>query len=76
MELKSKNIVYRKTNATDGILMLIDNIGNSDFIPIGNYIQFLSTKKINRKWRKFELRLRRRYAHNPMLQRMLDASHQ
>lgn len=75
MELRPKNIAYRKINDSEGSLILVDNIGNSDFIPICKYIQFLATNKINRKWRNFELRLKRDYAHNPALQEMLASSH-
>lgn len=75
MELRPKNIAYRKTSDSEGILILVDNIGNSDFIPICRYVQFLATNKINRKWRNFEQRLRRDYAHNPALQQILASSH-
>jgi len=54
MTLKPKNIVYEKLTPEKGRLIIIDNIGNSDFIPFCNYNTFLARIKISRKWRKFE----------------------
>jgi len=34
--------------------LIIDNIGNSDFIPICNYIDWMATRKLHRKWQRFE----------------------
>ena len=52
--LKPQNIVYKKTNESEGFLVVIDNIGNSDFIPICNYVDWMATRKIHRKWQRFE----------------------
>lgn len=73
--LKAKNIVYKRINYTEGILVLVDNRGNSDFIPICNYINFFAKKKILRKWQCFESTLLATYPHNKMLYRMLTSSH-
>ena len=54
ISLKPQNIVYKKTNESEGFLVIIDNIGNSDFIPICNYIDWMATRKIRRKWQRFE----------------------
>ena len=52
--LKPQNIVFKKTNESEGFLVVIDNIGNSDFIPICNYVGWMATRKIHRKWQRFE----------------------
>ena len=52
--LKPQNIVYKKTNESEGFLVVIDNIGNSDFIPICNYIDWMATRKIHRNWQRLE----------------------
>jgi hypothetical protein len=52
--LTPPNIVYKKTRESEGFLVVIDNIGNSDFIPICNYVAWMATRKIHRKWRRFE----------------------
>ena len=61
MSLKPQNIVYQKINPTQGKLVVIDNIGNSDFIPICNYLDSFATRKIRRKWQRFEESLSKDY---------------
>ena len=73
MTLSPKNIIYKKTAAHAGRLVLIDNIGNSDFIPICNYIHYLAKKKISRKLLRFEQTVLKMCAHNKALhQRLLS----
>ncbi|MDX1484322.1 MAG: YrbL family protein [Alphaproteobacteria bacterium] len=52
--LKAKNILCNKPDRESVRLVLCDNIGNTDFIPICSFVDFLATKKIIRKWRRFE----------------------
>jgi hypothetical protein len=54
ISLKPQNIVFKKTNESGGFLVIIDNIGNSDFIPICNYVNWMAKRKIHRKWQRFE----------------------
>ena len=75
MDLKPENILYKKTSDKDGHLIIIDNIGNSDFIPVCNYVGYLATKKILRKWHRFEHHILHIYAYNKALQKMLTSSH-
>ena len=44
MSLADHNMVFRKVNATEGALVLVDNIGNSDFIPVASYINYFAKK--------------------------------
>ncbi len=71
MDLKPKNLVYKKIDASNGVLVVIDNIGNSDFIPICNYVDFMAMQKIRRKWQQFEESLVKNYSPNRDLQQML-----
>ncbi len=73
MTLSPKNIMYKKTAANEGRLILIDNIGNSDFIPICNYIDSLAKKKITRKLLRFEQTVLKMCAHNDALQKSLSS---
>jgi len=57
MAMKPKNILYQLSKSGQGKLFIIDNIGNSDFIPICNYVPFLANKKIIRRWERFMLKL-------------------
>ena len=71
MTLKSKNILFKKMSHKAARLVIIDNIGNSDLIPICDYSAYFSRKKILRKWMRFESSLLNTYAHNEALHRML-----
>ena len=72
MSIKPDNIALKKVNASEGHLVVIDNIGNSDFIPICNYVDFMAVRKIRRKWRRFKDSLAIDYAGNRELQEMLE----
>ena len=65
MALKPQNIVYKKINESEGILVVIDNIGNSDFIPICNYVNWMAAQKIRRKWQRFEDSIKKDYLKPP-----------
>ena len=65
MALKPQNIVYKKINESEGILVVIDNIGNSDFIPICNYVNWMAAQKIRRKWQRFEDSIEKDYLKPP-----------
>lgn len=54
MTLKPKNIVFRRLSNKSGELVIVDNIGNSDFIPISSYVPALARRKTQRKWTRFE----------------------
>ena len=74
MSIKPNNIVFKKTTASEGGLVIIDNIGNSDFIPICNYVAFMARRKIRRKWKRFEQTLTQEYPHNRDLFQVLRNS--
>ena len=73
MTLKPKNILFQQTSATKAKLVIVDNIGNSDFLPIANYSAVFARRKIQRKWRRFEQSMRRDYATNEALGKVLDS---
>ncbi len=73
MTIKAKNILYQRTAATDGRLVIVDNIGNSDLIPICDYVGFLGRMKIRRKWRRFEALLLKEYPQNDLIRRKLGS---
>lgn len=72
MTLKAKNMVYCRTSDDSSRLVVVDNIGNSDFIPVCNWLDRAARIKIRRKWRQFEARLRTKYAFNPVLQHLIE----
>lgn len=71
MRLKPKNISCQNNGSGMFRLFVVDNIGNSDFIPICNYSKYMARKKITRKWKDFEHRMLDTYKHNKALHRML-----
>ena len=74
MTLKPKNILFQRAAESAGKLVIVDNIGNSDFLPIADYSAFFARRKIQRKWRRFEQSMRRDYSSNPELGKVLDAA--
>jgi hypothetical protein len=64
MTLKTKNILFQLDSPETGKLVIVDNIGNSDFIPAVKYSARLASWKIERKWQRFERSLHVDYAAN------------
>lgn len=57
MNLKDYNILYRKTGRNEGYLVVIDNIGESEFFPVASLFNFLHRRKIDRIFSRFFSRL-------------------
>lgn len=72
MTLKTKNILFQRTTEGADKLVVVDNVGNSDFIPLTNYSRSLARMKIRRKWRRFEQSVRIQHASNRALPSLLD----
>jgi len=60
-DLKESNLLWQKGDDGGGKLIIVDGVGNSEFIPVSNFIQAMRLRKISRKWNKFERQLRARY---------------
>ena len=69
--IKAKNVLYHRRDAENGCLMIIDNIGNTEFIPYANYIGYFARAKTARKWRRFEAHTIEHYPSNPFIGAML-----
>ena len=61
MTLHPRNILCQRKGGAITKLVICDDIGNSDFIPICNYSHYLAKLKITRKWEKFEKLLSTKY---------------
>ncbi len=59
-ELKPRNIVCIKKDKLIESCVIVDDIGNTEFIPVSSYFLFLARSKINRKWHRFESSLNER----------------
>lgn len=76
MTIKSKNILFQHQSTDQNRLVIIDNIGNSTFIPIANYIGFFAKSKIERTWQRFLKSLIRENTHNPLITNLVnDVNH-
>ena len=72
MSIKPKNIIYQRQNEQTGTAVIIDNIGNSDAIPLASYCRAFGKIKMTRKWHKFVALLRRDYPENSVLQAQIN----
>ncbi len=71
MTLKPKNMVLQLRN--DGMrCLIIDNIGNSDILPISSYIRFFGRKKIERKWGKFKGLLSKKFTNQSNAKKIIS----
>lgn len=67
MSIKPKNLLYQKKNGLQGRIYIVDNIGNSDLLPISSYSRYFGQRKLIRKWKKFQLLLMKSYPHSPLV---------
>ncbi len=67
MTLKTKNILFQRGVDGQGKLVIVDNVGNSDFIPAADHSAFLARLKIQRKWHRFEKVLRESHPGNKVV---------
>ena len=71
MSIKPKNIIYQRQDERSGVAVIIDNIGNSDAIPLASYCRTFGKIKMTRKWNKFIALLQKDYSENSLLQTQL-----
>lgn len=70
--LAHRNIVCLNIDSQISKLYIVDNIGNTEFIPISSFIGFYARNKINRKWRRFEQKLLSNFPENKALERIIQ----
>lgn len=61
MGLKSRNILYQRSSCEQAELVIVDDIGCSEVLPLALYFKSLARRKILRKWQRFETELLRDY---------------
>jgi hypothetical protein len=71
--LAHRNIVCQRNGSGIYNLAIVDNIGNSEFIPISNYVDFLAERKIHKKWQRFEKRQLEEFTDNTALRKIFEA---
>ena len=65
MTIKPKNILLQFESETQAKLVVVDNVGTSDFIPVCQYVRSLARSKTNRKWQRFIKASIAEYPDNP-----------
>lgn len=73
MTIKSKNILFQQHTVKQNRLIIIDNIGNSTFIPIANYISLFAVRKIERTWQRFLKSIIKENANNKWISQLVQA---
>ncbi|AOS82848.1 hypothetical protein BIU88_00985 [Chlorobaculum limnaeum] len=53
-ELKLDNVVFQRISEGRCRLVLIDGVGNNQFLPLANYSRTFARRMLKRKWRQFE----------------------
>lgn len=71
MDLDPANILAQRRGGNIYSLYLIDNICNTELIPISTYVQYFARKKIGRKWGRFENHLAKAFNHNRLLTKII-----
>ncbi|WP_251360087.1 YrbL family protein [Kangiella sp. TOML190] len=59
-ELNPKNIVCVNNGGNIEKAIIVDDIGNTEFLPISSYSSYFGRRKIHRKWRRFEEHLKQK----------------
>lgn len=72
MTIKSKNILFQHISEQKSRLVIIDNIGNSTFIPIANYVPYFAKAKIERTWHRFLKSLIKENPNNNLIKNLVD----
>lgn len=70
--LKAKNLVYQVASPEGGRLYIVDNIGNTEALPLATHVPYFALKKIGRKWARFEQDLNAEYPDNPLIGGIID----
>jgi hypothetical protein len=76
MNIKPYNILCQKNESGNFRSFLIDNIYNSELIPISTYSHYFAKHKILRKWQRFENIILNTFKNNNALRHKLAGSMQ
>ncbi len=63
-ELKADNLVYQRLTPLCGKIVIIDGVGNNEFLPLANYSSLFARRTVRRKWGKFRRSFPEHYSGN------------
>ncbi|MBF0586869.1 hypothetical protein INT08_06285 [Prosthecochloris sp. N3] len=72
-ELKADNLVYQKRDDGQGKIVLVDGLGNNEFLPLADYSRLFAWRMHRRKWRKFKNSLLQHYPGNCLASALFDS---
>ena len=72
-ELKADNLVFMRLDRESARIVLVDGVGNNEFLPIANYSNLFAKRTLSKKWGKFMHGLRREYPDNGAVGEVVDA---
>ena len=72
VDIKPRNIVCQVDQSEISKAFIVDDIGNTELIPVSSHIRYFSRLKINRKWERFEKLLAASFRDNDQLENLLS----
>lgn len=70
-EIKADNLVYQRVSESFGKVIIIDGLGNNEFLPLANYSHIFANRMLLKKWRKFRDSLLQQYPDNSLAKHLL-----
>ncbi len=71
-KINSCNIVFKRTDSHRGVMVMIDNIGNTDFLPFSKIFASAGRSKVLRRWSRFEESLQRVFPENALVRLLFE----
>ncbi len=69
-KLHPNNIVVR--NDRGGFtFLIIDDLGNSEFLPVSNFVNYFASRKVSRKWARFERLLSEKFSNVSLIEQLI-----
>lgn len=65
-DLSQFNVLYQRSSNDIGKFVIIDGVGNPEFVPVSNYILYFQKKRIKKYWDKFIRRIKKVQSSNEL----------
>lgn len=70
--LEDHNMLYQYIASGKGRVVLVDGVGNHQFLPVANFFKSAARRVLKRKWKTFECQLLSDYGHNEHVVRIVE----
>jgi len=71
-DISQYNVLFQRVSKNNGKFMIIDGVGNSEAIPVSNYIRYFQKRRIKKYWDRFIRRIKRVKTSNTTYVRMIE----